>query len=229
MNQPIPPTHDDLASEQAVANYLRKHPDFFNRHESLLLSMKIPHARGTAVSLVERQVMVLRDENRHLQRKLENLIDMAKRNEALNLKIQRVVLALLGIDSADSFFDTLYSVLQEDFNTDAVTLRLFEVPGRAFSGRPEFADYDAEVYALFENALNADNPICGRLSDEQKNYLFGEADIASAVMIPLGLPEPRGLLALGSADVTRFYSGMSTDLLKYLGELITQLTRHWQR
>lgn len=225
-----PLSQEEILSEQAIANYLRKNPDFFNRHESLLVSMKVPHTRGTAVSLVERQVMVLRDENRHLQRKLENLIDMAKRNEALNQKIQQVVLALLGVPNAEHFFDTLYSTLNQDFQTDAVAVRLFEVPGKAFSSRPEFAEYDAEVFGLFEHVLNAKNPICGRLSDKQREYLFPKQEIASAVMIPLGEEDKaRGLLVLGSLDVARYYSGMSTDLLKYLGELITQLLKHWNQ
>ena len=45
--------------EQDVADYLRRHPDFFEDKPTLLADLRVPHATGTAVSLVERQVAVL--------------------------------------------------------------------------------------------------------------------------------------------------------------------------
>ncbi len=215
-------------SPHAVADYLRDHPEFFIENESLLSQLQIPHIRGTAISLVERQLMVLRDENRQLQRKLGILIETAKSNEEINLRIQRLIVALLGVNKADEFFDTLYEILTREFSPDAVALRLFEVAGAAMEGRPEFAEYDAQVFSLFESVLGTNQPVSGRLSEKQSNYLFPETRMGSAVLIPLGTPKPRGLLALGAIDMAHFHSGMRTDLLKYMGELITQLLKPWQ-
>jgi uncharacterized protein len=208
-------------AEESVVAYLRRHPEFFFQHQELLAQLKIPHRNGTAVSLVERQVKVLRDENKQLQRKLANLIDMAKRNEQLNQRIQRVVCRLTGVTGIEAFFDALYNVLAEEFLTDAITLRLFGLPGT----RPEFVEYDAEIFTLFECVLKGGNPLCGRLSLEQHEYLFSAHKIGSAALIPLGSPEPYGILALGSSDVARYHSGMATDLLKHLGDLISALLR----
>ena len=60
--------------EKAVADYLRDNPDFFQNNTSLLATLQIPHGCGSAVSLVEHQVRVLRDQNRQLKRKLMDLV-----------------------------------------------------------------------------------------------------------------------------------------------------------
>lgn len=219
---------DDL-SEQSVVNYLKTHADFFNFHEDLLTTMQIPHNRGAAISLVERQLTVLRDENQQLQRRLEQLISIAQKNQELNQRIQRLIIALLGAESADEFFDILYETLKVEFNTDNVVVRLFDSPGPSLVGRQEFIEYDAQVFTLFENLLGDNHPICGRLSESQIRFLFNEVKVGSAVLIPLGVPKPQGILALASQDVARFHAGMGTDLLKYMGDLISQLLRPWLR
>ena len=66
-------------SEEAIAAYLLSHPDFFERHSSLLLKLRLPHqTSGLTVSLVERQVSVLRQRNSQLERQLQDLIAVAK-------------------------------------------------------------------------------------------------------------------------------------------------------
>src|ERR1700721_2500481 len=47
-----------------VADFLQTHPDFFERNAALLAKLRLPHLRdmGATVSLVERQVEVLRED-----------------------------------------------------------------------------------------------------------------------------------------------------------------------
>ncbi len=216
-------------SEKKIVEYLRHHPEFFTHHDNLLSKMIIPHQRGTAISLVEKQLQVLREENLQLQRRLENLIVIAKQNEQLNKRIQRLIVSLSGTTTLDEFFAVLYVALQTEFNTDAVVVRLFELNNPALAHREEYVEYDAQIFELFEDVLSTNQPICGRLNSTQLNYLFPYTSITSAVLIPLGIPKPNGVLAMGSRDITRFYAGMGTELLKYMGELISQLLQTWIR
>jgi len=216
--------------ESAVVDYLRQHPDVFTRHEELLAKMEIlPSPKGPAISLVERQLTVLREENRQLQHKFESLIAIAQKNEQLNQRIQRIVAALASASSPEEFFNTLYDCIQHEFNTDALVVRLFFSPNASFAGRPEFVEYDAQVFALFETVLEQNQTLCGRLTSEQTTYLFSNDQINSAVLIPLGVPKPQGILGLGSQEVSRFHAGMSTDLLRYMGELVSHLLKWWLR
>jgi len=214
---------------QDVIDFLEKHPRFFLQHEDLLATLEMPPARNKVVSLSERQLVVLREENQQLQRQLVDLISIAKSNEALNKRIQCVIVSLASADSAETFFAQLYEVLKIEFNTDAIAIRLFNLPPASLSGREEFVEYDAQVFSLFESLLSSDVAVCGQLLEEQKHYLFDNKAIASAVLIPISQQKSQGILALGSYDVTRFHEGMSTDLLKYMGDLISQLLYIWLR
>ena len=72
-------THGDEFPESAIADYLKSHPDFFERHPLILLSLKLPHRTGgSAVSLVERQVSVLRQRNAQLERQFKDLVAAAE-------------------------------------------------------------------------------------------------------------------------------------------------------
>jgi hypothetical protein len=219
----------DEVPERTIVEYLRQHPEFFTYHEELLAKMEIPHTRGAAISLVERQLTVLREENRRLQHKLESIIAIAQKNDQLNQRVQHLFLTLLSAKDIDEFFNALYETLQHEFNTDTVVIRVFELPPPSLAGRQEFVEYDAQVFALFETLLETNKPLCGRLSETQMHYLFRASKVASAVLVPLGAPRPCGLLALGSQDVGRFHAGMATDLLKYMGESVGQLLRLWLR
>lgn len=216
-----------MISEEDVESYLYQHPKFFNHHADLLAAMEIPHERGEAVSLVERQLSVLREENQRLQHQFNELVTIAKENDVLNKRIQHIILTLAQANSLEELFDVLYETLHNEFNTDAITIRLFEMSEH--QTRVEFVEYDAQVFHLFESILSGNQTVCGQLNSEQNTYLFDEQAIASAVLIPLGAPKARGILAMGSQDVSRFHSGMSTDLLKYMGELLGQLLQLWLR
>src|ERR1700682_2895889 len=76
--------HESL-NDASVAEYLQTYPDFFERNSPLLIKLRLPHLRdaGATVSLVERQVEVLRERNQSLERKLKELVDVARANDAL--------------------------------------------------------------------------------------------------------------------------------------------------
>ena len=65
-------------SEEDIAEYLHSHPDFFERHPKLLMGLKLAHQPGSsAISLVERQVAMLRQRNGDLERQLKDLVAVA--------------------------------------------------------------------------------------------------------------------------------------------------------
>ena len=73
--QPIRGVESGSDEEQIVA-HLVAHPEFFERHPGVLTRLKLPHQRGSAaISLVERQVLVLRENHAALELKLHELIE----------------------------------------------------------------------------------------------------------------------------------------------------------
>lgn len=217
----------------AVADYLRSHPDFFLTRPELVTELAIPHASGQAVSLVERQVSVLRDQNQHLRQQLQTLIHNARANEALSERLHTLTLSLLACDTPDRLFAVLCDKLREDFDADAVVICLTTQGAPTLHGSAphrclEVRRLSQEDLQPFEDLLKDNRAVCGRLTHRQRAYLFGEqaAAVTSVALAPLHTPteeetDVAGLLAIGSHDTQRFQSGMGTVFLKQLADIVT--------
>ena len=218
-------------SEQQVADYLYRHPDFFYRHEQLLEQLQVPHTRsGKAVSLIERQVELIREQKHDLKQQLHQLTVAARDNELLLQRFQALILRLIGSDSIEQATRYIQAALCEDFAADAVELILFKP-------HPQEGSEDSDDPALrpFARILQGRRPVCGHFSDAQLQLLFGAqpAPIASAVVVPL-CDDPSqsciGLLGIGSHDAKRYHPEMGTVFLGHLGAVMNTLFRaHLER
>lgn len=216
-------------SEDSIADYLKSHPDFFERHTPLVLGLKLPHrAGGAAISLVERQVSMLRQRNAQLERQLKDLVAVAKQNDALVEKIHQLCLKLMRAPTLAARLEQLETGLREDFAAERAVLVLFpDAPAAAvregFVRRLGSDDPDVRPFATF---LRAAKPRCGPLRDRQKNIFDRDADgVSSAALVPLG-PESRlGFLIIGSHDPDHFHPGKRMDFLARLGEVLAVALR----
>lgn len=222
----------DTAMEAAVARYLREHPDFFERHLGLLEALRVPHDSGGAVSIVERQVAILRQRLDEKEQVLRELLDAAKRNERLSEQFNALTLELLAADTLEGVLESVQRRLREDFDADAVTLRVFDKAARGGdASRPEFSDWSEPVLGAFEKVVRERKPVCGRLKPGQLESLFADhgEPVRSAALIPLAEPEADGraygLLAVGSHAPERFNPRMGTLFLEQIGRVLTRVLR----
>ena len=94
--QPIRGTEPGSLAEEQIGEYLVAHPEFFERHPGVLARLRLPHQRGSAaVSLVERQVLVLREKHETLEHKLQELIENGRANDAIYDRVHRLTRRLL--------------------------------------------------------------------------------------------------------------------------------------
>jgi uncharacterized protein YigA (DUF484 family) len=210
-------------SDKEIAEYLQQHPEFFEKHAELLAELRIPHHSGRAISLIERQVQMLRNKNRELDKKLNNLIQIARENDSLNKRVQKMTLELLSATDLQGIFTTIQESLRDDFQADSVVIRLFQQPAEdTGSGDIAIVSRDDQELDIFNRFFESRKPLCGRLNKEQSAYLFGDnaEHIASAALLPMCHTDCFGMLAIGSRDSNRFHSGMGTLFLTYLGEVI---------
>ena len=210
----IDQTAEDREAE--FADYLISHPDFFQRHPDALAAIDIPHPTGDAVSLIERQVRTLRDQADSYRCQLENLVTVARENDALAKRLHRLTLALIETHSFDEVLNTLQDELREQFKADAVEMKLFaseQLEAHAHESGP----------ALFRDFLKRARPNCGQLDKAKLEYLFGPqaGETGSAALIPLTAPPLAGVLAIGSRDPHRFHEGKSVDFLQRLAEVVS--------
>ena len=67
-------------NDEQVVQFLEANPKFFERNQDLLSQLKISHPTGDAVSLVERQVSLLRDKISRQDKEQDVLLKAAEQN-----------------------------------------------------------------------------------------------------------------------------------------------------
>jgi len=222
----VPPSSS--AREQDVMDFLRANPAFLDRHPDLLRHLTIPHPSGEAVSLLERQVNLLREDNARQKRQLEELIRHARDNENLNRKIQALVLALVNAVGPQAIFASLERALTEDFAADRVKSFVFaEAAFVDAADLDQFVGPAAMQRAAFEAVLAAGRPACGPLSVAQASAVHGTERPGSAAIMPLAGRGWQGVLVIASDDPARYAPDMGTELLGYLTEIVTFVLDPW--
>ncbi len=219
-----------LVSARSIADYLRKNPGFFNEHPDILSELSIPHINGVAVSLVERQVALLREQNRQTSKRLHELIEIARQNEELARRMHQLGLTLMDATDPKDIFATLYDNLSKNFHADRVAVRVFGDPAfiDSYAGE-EFAGKNTKEASLFKTMIETRQPMCGRMKHQQQAFLFGnEADeITSSVMVPLLGKDWSGIMAIGSFNPDRFEPGMGVELLANMAEVVSFILKPW--
>lgn len=215
-----------------VARYLAAHPGFFDEHPQLLSTITIPHPQnGQAISLVERQAMVLRERIRGLEARLAELVRIGHENDAIADKLVAWARLLLLESDPAQLPAAAVAHLKRVFSVPYGAVRLWNV-APAYRDRPYAAPVGDDVVRL---ASSMQAPFCGsNVGFEAAQWMLDEADrdegdadaargpIQSLAMLPLRVganPDAFGLLVLGSADKDRFQITMGTAFLARIAEL----------
>lgn len=207
---------DQESLEQQMVSYLCKNPDFFSKHPDALAALNLPHEAGSAVSLVERQIKVLRERADKFQQNFQEVLDLTRQNESTAKRLHFLTLKVIETTDFDDLLNTMQDELIGDFKADAVVMSLFD--------RKELDEHASEAGpALFRDFIEKGRPSCGVLGDTQLQYLFGDnaESTASAAIVPLRTDHSYGILGIGSRDTERFTEDMAVDYLSRLGEVVS--------
>lgn len=203
-----------------IVQFLRANPSFFDDYASLLGDLTVTHPQnGQAISLVERQVLALRERIAQLENKFAELLEFGEENDAISEKIHRLTLSLLEANQFEAVRNAVFTHLQEDFKVPHVAFRVWNsVLSR---NGAEFLPVDEEI-RFFTGDLAA--PYCGAPAHREVLNWFGPAgrQVKSISLVPLRHNEKTfGLLALGSEDSQRFYAAMGTLYVSRIGEMVS--------
>ena len=214
-------------SADAVADYLRAHPDFFERHPAVLEGLSLPHGSGSAVSLVERQVSILRDRNIDMRARLGTLVTNARVNDGLFEHTRALILDALDAHTLAALLKVIRSHLLEQFELESMSLVLF-IPADAQAAEVADIRFDAleAAQAAIGNLLRNQQTVLGMLRPTETAYLFPSRTPApaSAAVAPLvHNAKLYGVLAIGSADSQRFTGDMGTLFVRHVAEVLARL------
>jgi uncharacterized protein YigA (DUF484 family) len=181
----------------AVAQYLKQNPAFFEDYADLVAEIFVPHPHGGhAIPIAERQIVTLREKNTELENRLRELTTLA----------------------------VLYHSLAEDFHVPSVASRLWgRVPEQSYlpelaATSPELREYADQIGAPY---CGPEAPF------ESGDWFEPGATCRSFAFLPLRTVHTFGLLGLASEDLERFYPGMGTVYLTRLAELASVATARY--
>jgi uncharacterized protein len=210
-------------TDEAVARFLRENPDYFQRYPGLLTLLELPHESGQAVSLVERQVALLRERNIDMRKRLTQLVGTASTNDTLFDKTRSLTLALLDVETLEGLDEVVEQSLKAGFRADDVAC--FVCSERPL---PELAHVHRCASARELPMLNltqSTGTSCGPLRADEYKRLFGASDgsESSAALVQLRRRDLLGILAIGSRDARRFSPDMGTLFVRYIGDVMARL------
>lgn len=207
-----------------VRAYLIEHPDFFNENFDLLERLALPHQSGGAISLVERQVGVLRERNQEMRGSLNELMTIAGENDRLFTKTRRLTLELLSATSLANLLEKLYDSLGMDFRLEFYSLTFLD---DAASSEGTLANHIAreQLHGQVARAVDSGKPVIGPLRADEMGLLFGASgeQVGSAAVLAIGRDKPRAILAVGDSDINYYQSDMGTLFIAHIGDMLERL------
>ena len=210
--QLIEPFNDasELSSSD-VRRFLLENPEFFAQHPDLLEKIKLPHEHKGSVSLVEIQSEQLRQKVRQLNFKLNQLVSIAKQNEKIYRVYTDLNVQLLRCESVAEVQFTLEDVLQERLQLSSAVIKSFKGP---------HAIPELQQRLFTEKRFKNTNFFFGRLSQHERQLLFGESPAESVALMLLGDNRELGILGISSSDASHFTPDMDTLLLQQLQQVL---------
>jgi len=210
--------------EQIACEFLLSNPDFFENNSKLLEQLSLKHSSGKAVSLIERQVEILRKQNTQLKTQLNSLISIAKENESFTQKMQTLIMDLLACHDINGINNVLQHRIINEFSADCVCLQLFS-PQTGIANEQISLDADSKQAKELFKIMHKREPECGffKTLDLEKLFPDSTVQIGSLAIIPLFIDKNNcfGALILGSANMHHFSPNMGTIFLENLSEIIS--------
>ena len=221
--------NSNTAIEEAdVIEYLRSHPDFFRSNTALLGDLSLHHVSGNAVSLVEKQVAVLRERSIKTRHKLSELLETAKENDDLFGKTQELVIGLMQAENCTTLIEKIEQAFRNNFDVEqCAVLVLEDEPAPSVVVKPEQQRSLTEAGATIKHILESEQTSCGALRGEEAAFIFSglSADnVFSAAVAIRDLAESSDtaklLLAVGNSDGKHYGSDTGTLFIDYIADIL---------
>lgn len=200
MNKKLDPKEVEL--------FLLENLNFFQTRESLVSELSFKHSSSSASSLLEKQVIKLRNEHQNLIDLLTSYMKTASINEDLFNKSKRLTLKILESNSKKETIKIVETSFKEDFKVDKPLLKFFESKEiNAIEKDTELSIHKGAVY-------------CGSFSSRKLNALFKDKNVESMVLTVIVTEKEIGLLMLGSYDRSKYLGDEDTTFIEYIRDVL---------
>ncbi len=199
--------------EAQIVAWLAESPDFFFRHPDSLSAMELPVDSGSAISLHQYQVRVLRDEKMQLSEKLGALLKNVKTNHKIHSDLLSVAADMIALAREGAETKAFLALIKQHFAL--LDVGLFEKKS------------SPEAFKRLKSILGKEDSVCENEPDEALvELLFSEnaRTVLSMAVVPVkSARKCCAYLVLAADDKERFRPGMGGEFLKLLAQLLSSL------
>jgi len=221
----------DLPSASEVRAFLRQNPGFLNENPDLVEIITAP-TRDNGKGVIDMQSFMverLQNEVRGLRDDHGQLIAASRSNMISQARIHSAVLTILEASTFEHMIEVVTTDLANMLEVEVVSLCVES--DRRIPALPQLVGVHVVAPGMVDETLGPDRDIVLRERAEAEHLVFGEAVglVRSAAMIrlPLNSFGPMAMLAFGSGEEDRFHPGQGTELLNFLGRVLTNTMRQW--
>lgn len=221
----------DVLSPDAVATYLRRHPNFLNEHPDLIAALVPPQfERGESVLDMQRFMLErLRGELTLLKSRERTLLAAAEANAGTQARVHQAVRRLLAARS----FEHLIAIVTEELPglLDVSATALCVENAAPLPAKPRDIGVAVLKPGTIDKMFPARRNIVLKADTAGDKAVFGAKaeHVRSVALMRLnfGPGAPTGLFALGSAAREGFDKRQGTDLLAFLAHVVQNCIRRW--
>lgn len=207
-------SHSNISAD-TIADYLKHNPDFFADKDELLADMTVPHESGRAVSLLERQVKILRERSIESRHTLNSLLENARYNDQLFNVTRHLILLLLEETRPQGLISVTENNLATQPGIDACRLVLVDTPQVA-----------TNMQNRFPSLFRSKQVLAQQLDKETSRFLFPASlnPLRSAALCPITHQNSLlAILVIGNQSQDYFNEDLDTLFLDFIAEVLGTL------
>jgi uncharacterized protein len=220
----------EIGARDIIA-YLRRHPDFLEKHPEALRLMRAP-SRELGEGVFDFQhfhVERLRQDLARLNLDHRTLIAASRGTLASQGRVHKAVLAILAAATFEQLVQTITTDLAVLLDIDIVTIGVESA--NSAGGRLSVHGIHLLQAGAIDALLGPERTLLLRADQPGESVLFGAAAglVRSQALLRLGFGRgaPLGLLCIGSRQPGRFHPGLGTELLIFLARVISITISQW--
>ena len=209
-------------SNKEIAEYLILNPNFFKENPEVLNSIEIIHESGAAVSLIQKQVELLRSNYNSTTDKLMELLGIAKNNEDIFILTKELILSLINASSIEEIVALIEKSFVADFGAKKSKVLFFTESSKNLpKGRVK---NPAEATNILGNLLKPGKIFCGEVNKKVAKFIFNQkTGVKEIALVPLNSSSLLGLIALGSDQPGKYSDNKDTLFLDFIAEVVSKL------
>jgi uncharacterized protein YigA (DUF484 family) len=221
----------DEPDAAAVADYLRRHPDFLGEHPDLLTLLTPPELRRGegVVDMQHFMLQRLRHDLTRLKAQQRALIATSRSNLTSQGRIHAAALAIISATSFEQLIQTVTTDLAVLLDVDVVTIGVESSTGP----QPRLLRQGIQLLrrGMVDELLGAKRDSLLRHDIRGDATLFGAAAglVRSEALLRIEVSDraPTGLLCIGTRRPEKFQPGQGTELLCFLANVLERTIAAW--